>query len=82
MIYILVGYLLAFLITWGAVYAYWANIYPAKDALRLRENLAFAIGFSLFQPITGIIAIFTTAFYFYGFQWWGPVREAPPTNNL
>ena len=71
-----VAYLVLFVLTWGATYSYFTNRYKILDSgLERRKNLAFAVGWSFLQPITGLVTIFTSAFFYYGFQWWGGPRQ-------
>lgn len=69
MIWLLVATLwfVGWMISWPAVLAYFQGKYPNLADEDYREDLAFAMGFSLI-PVFWLMIPFTTGFYEYGFQ--------------
>lgn len=69
MIYILIPiYIILFMATYSASFAYWMGRFPdQKEAIDIRENLAFSVAWALFCPATFWVTIFTTGFFYYGF---------------
>lgn len=71
----LIGYVACVIFFTSGSYAYWVNRFAILDSsFERRSHMAFSLGMNLI-PLFWIVTLFTTGFFYYGFQLRGGLKE-------